>query len=163
MYKSQKVVKHVKILVHAQDSCACTTLLCMHNTLVHALEGSGTKAGTQKKQPPRAGLAAVFCWVPALVPGPSSACTRMLCMHKSVVHAQKSCACTRILTNKTYQDVPRRPKTYQDVPRRTKTYQDAPRRTRRTMTHQDVPRRTKTYQAVPRQARFKNSFSTQII
>ena len=38
-----------KILVHAQDSCACTTVLCMHNTLVHALEGPGTKAGTQKK------------------------------------------------------------------------------------------------------------------
>ena len=40
-----------KILVHAQHSCASTTLLCMHNTLVHALEGPGTKAGTQKKQP----------------------------------------------------------------------------------------------------------------
>ena len=38
-----------KILVHAQDSCACTTLLCMHNTLVHALEGPGPKAGTQQK------------------------------------------------------------------------------------------------------------------
>ena len=44
-----------------------------------------------------AGPAALFCWVPALVPGPSSACTRVLCMHKSVVHAQESCACTRIL------------------------------------------------------------------
>ena len=30
--------------MHAQDSCACTTLLCMHNTLVHALEGPGPKA-----------------------------------------------------------------------------------------------------------------------
>ena len=28
----------------------------------------------------------------------SCACTRVLCMHKSVVHAQESCACTRILT-----------------------------------------------------------------
>ena len=36
-------------------------------------------------------------WVPALGPGPSSACTRVLCMHKSVVHAQDSCACTRNL------------------------------------------------------------------
>ena len=61
-----------KILVHAQDSCACTTLLCMHNTLVHALEGPGTKAGTQNK-------------------------TAAQCMHKSVVHAQEWCACTRIL------------------------------------------------------------------
>ena len=39
----------------------------------------------------------LFCWVLALGPGPSSACTRVLCMHKSVVHAQESCACTRIL------------------------------------------------------------------
>ena len=61
-----------KILVHAQDSCACTT-----------------PAG-----PARGGC---FFWVQALVPGPSSACTRVLCMHKSVVHAQESCACTRIL------------------------------------------------------------------
>ena len=30
-------------------SCACTTLLCMHNTLVHALEGPGPKARTQQK------------------------------------------------------------------------------------------------------------------
>ena len=35
-----------KILVHAQDSCACATLLCMHNTLVHAQEpGLGPKKG----------------------------------------------------------------------------------------------------------------------
>ena len=40
-----------------------------------------------------------FC-VLALGPGPSSACTRVLCMHKMVVHAQEYCACTRILTNK---------------------------------------------------------------
>ena len=31
----------------------------------------------------------LFCWVLALGPGPSSACTRVLCMHKSVVHAQE--------------------------------------------------------------------------
>ena len=97
----QMFVFRPKILVHAQDSCACTTLLCVINTLVHALEGPGTKAGTQKKEPPRAGPEAFFCWVPALVPGPSSACTRVLCMHKSVVHAQESCACTRILGLKT--------------------------------------------------------------
>ena len=85
------------ILVYTQDSCACTTLLCMHNTLVHALEGPATKAGTQNKTPRVRPGAAFFCWVLALVPGPSSACTRVLCMHKSVVHAQESCACTRIL------------------------------------------------------------------
>ena len=44
----------------------------MHNTLVHALEGPGPKAGTQKER-----------WGSGL--------------DKSVVHAQESCACTRIL------------------------------------------------------------------
>ena len=42
--KVGKLIKNVKILVHAQDSRACTTLLCMHNTLVHAQEpGLGPK------------------------------------------------------------------------------------------------------------------------
>ena len=89
-----------KILVHAQDSCACTTLLCMHKTLAHALEGTGPKAaGTQQKSSRWSGPGRLlFVWVPALVPGPPpSACTRVLCMHKSVVHAQECCACTRIL------------------------------------------------------------------
>ena len=45
----------------------------MHNTLEHAL-GQGTQG-------------------PGTKPGAR--------MHKSVVHAQESCACTRILTNKT--------------------------------------------------------------
>ncbi len=66
-------VLFVKILVHAQDSCACTTLLCMHNTLVHALEGPGTKAGTQTKSAAGPVWCGAFFWVPALVPGPSSA------------------------------------------------------------------------------------------
>jgi hypothetical protein len=43
------------------------------------------------------GLGQRSFWVRALGPGPSSACTRVLCMNKSVVHAQESCACTRIL------------------------------------------------------------------
>ena len=96
-------VANVKILVHVQDSCACTTILCMHNTLVHALEGPGTKAGTRNKT--AAGPAwgrLLFCWIPALVPGPSRACTRVLSVRKSVVHAQESCACTRILTFATW-------------------------------------------------------------
>ena len=50
-----------KILVHAQDSCACITLLCMRNTLVHALgqgaQGPGTKPGTQKERSPGLGPA----------------------------------------------------------------------------------------------------------
>ena len=74
-----------KILVHAQHSCACTTLLCMH------WRGQGSRPGPKKKQPPRAGPAAAFCLGPGLGPWP------LQCMHKSVVHAQESCACTRIL------------------------------------------------------------------
>ena len=80
-----------KILVHAQHSCACTTLLCMH------WRGQGPRPGPNKKQPRVRPGATVFVWVPALVPGPSSACTRVLFMHKSVVHAQESCAFTRVL------------------------------------------------------------------
>ena len=89
--KNKKVYCVYTRIVSTQDSCTCTTLLCMHNTLVHALEGPGTKAGTQKKQPPRAGPAAAFCLGPGIGPWP------LQCMHKSVVHAQECCACTRIL------------------------------------------------------------------
>ena len=84
-----------KILVHAQDSCACTRSLCMHNTLVRAQEPG---LGPKKAAVQGLGPAQLSFWDPGLVPGPSSACTRVLCMHKSVVHAQGSCACTRILT-----------------------------------------------------------------
>ena len=52
-------------LVHAQHSCACTTLLCMH----------------WRGQGPR--------------PGPKKSAGGPACMHKSVVHAQECCACTR--------------------------------------------------------------------
>ena len=48
-------------LVHAQHSGACTTLLFMRNTLVHAQDS-------------------------------------FLCMHKNLVLAQESCACARILS-----------------------------------------------------------------
>ena len=95
----------------ASTGACLSRFLCMHKILVHAQHFVHAQGRL------------FFCWVPALVPGPNSACTRVLCMHKSVVHARESCACTRILTNKTYQDVPRRTKTYQDVSRRTKTYQ----------------------------------------
>ena len=79
-----------KILVHEQDSC-----VCMHNTLVHALEGPGPKAGTQQKNAaPGPDPAAFFVWVLALGSGSSSACTRVLCMHK------ECCACTM---KKTYE------------------------------------------------------------
>ena len=69
------IVSAQEILVHAQDSCACTractTLLRMHNTLVHALEGPRPKAGTQKERWPRH---AQEC----------RASTRNLCMHKNL-------------------------------------------------------------------------------
>ena len=99
---------------NCQDSRACTRFLCMHNTLVYAQHscacttllsmhwrGQGPRPGPKNKrcQVWRGGVA-FFCWVLALSPGPSSACTRVLCMHKSVVHAQESCARTRMLINK---------------------------------------------------------------
>ena len=74
-----------KILVHAQHS------LCMHNILVHALEGPGTKAGTQKKAAAPGRTCGCF------VLGPGLGLWPLQCMHKSVVHAQESCACARIL------------------------------------------------------------------
>ena len=80
-----------KILVHAQHSCACTTLLCMH------WRGQGPRPGPNKK---------------AAAPGPRP----LQCIHKSVVHAQECCACTRILCthkNLDKQDVPRLTNTYQ--------------------------------------------------
>ena len=79
-----------KILVHAQDS------LCMHNTLVHAQHSCACTGGARdqgwdpnKKRRGSGPGAAFFCWVPALVPGPCSACTRVLCKHKNLVHAQE--------------------------------------------------------------------------
>ena len=86
-----------KILVHAQDSCACTTLLCTHNTLVHAQHSCactgrardrGRDANKNAAGPARGGA---FLLGPGLGPWP------LQCMHKSVVHAQECCACTRIL------------------------------------------------------------------
>ena len=94
-------------IVHAQDSCACTRFLCLHNILVHAQQSCACTGGARDqgwdptKKRRGSGPGRRFFWVPALVPGSSSACTRVLCMHKSVVHAQESCACTRILGLKT--------------------------------------------------------------
>ena len=76
--KSEKLVINHKILVHAQDSCACTTLLCMHNTLV---------------DPQR------FLLGPGLGPWPLRCMHKnksavhaqgVLCMHSNLVHAQES-------------------------------------------------------------------------
>ena len=65
--KSRFLCMH-KILVHAQHSCACTTLLCMH------WRGQGPRPGPKKS----AG-------------GPAWAHAQgVLCMHKKLVHAQES-------------------------------------------------------------------------
>ena len=46
-------------IVHAEDSCACTRFLCMHNTLVHAQHSCACTGGARaqgqdptKKRPP---------------------------------------------------------------------------------------------------------------
>ena len=82
--KMSRILCMHKILVHAQDSCACTTLLCMHNTLVHAQEpGLGPKKGAVQGLGP----AQRPFWVPGLVPVHAQecrACTRILCMHRNL-------------------------------------------------------------------------------
>ena len=92
-----KILVCAQQLVHAQHSCACTRFLCMHNTLVHAQHScactGGARARDQGGDPTKNSRGSgpgrlFFCWVPALVPGPSSACTRVLCMHKNLVHTQ---------------------------------------------------------------------------
>ena len=74
--KSKFLCMH-KILVHAQHSCACT--------------GGARAQGRDPTKSSRPGpdQGRFFVWVPALVPGPFSACTGVLCMHKSVVYAQE--------------------------------------------------------------------------
>ena len=84
-----------KILVHAQDSCACTRLLCMHWAREPKgqgpSQGPGTRPATQKSSGPGPGTG------PAAFLGPRPGPWPLQCMHKSVVHAQECCACTRIL------------------------------------------------------------------
>ena len=61
-----------EILVHAQDSCACTRFLCMHNTLLHAQHSCACTGGAKAQgRDPK-----------------TSTCTIILCMHKNLVHAQ---------------------------------------------------------------------------
>ena len=95
----------------SQDSCACTSFLCMHNTLVHAQHSCACTGGArdQGRDPKKAlgsGLRQRFFGSQPWSLAPQVHARGVLCMHKSVVHAQETCACTRILTNKTYQDVP---------------------------------------------------------
>ena len=64
---------HAQDLVHAQESCACARILCMHKNLVHAedlVHAHKILVHAQR-------------------------CTRFLCTHKNLVHAQESCACIR--------------------------------------------------------------------
>ena len=68
------------------------SLLCKHKRCIMHKRKRRTKTYQEKS-----GLGQRSFWVPALGPGPSSACARVLCMHESVWHAQESCACTRIL------------------------------------------------------------------
>ena len=79
-------VRIKEYIVHAQDSCACTTLLCMHNTLVRAQHSCACTGGARAQGPdPKNSLVhAQEC----------CECSRILCMHKNLVHAQESCACT---------------------------------------------------------------------
>ena len=82
-------------------------LLCSYYVVIIILimmiqgQGQGPGARGQGQDPTKSAGGPArgrrFFWVLALGPGPYSACTRVLCMHKSVVHAQESCACTRIL------------------------------------------------------------------
>ena len=65
-----------KILVHAQHSCACTTLLCMR------WRGQGPRPWPNKTNTARGRTRGVVFLGPGLGP---------------VVHAQESCACKRIL------------------------------------------------------------------
>ena len=78
-----------KILVHAQHSCACTTLLCMH------WRGQGPRPGPKKSAGPGRTPSAFFGSRPWALAAPvhaqeCSACTRVLCMHRNLVHAQES-------------------------------------------------------------------------
>ena len=74
-----------KILVHAQHSCACTTLLCMH------WRGQGRRPGPNRKAAACLSRGGCFFLGHGLGPWP------LQCMHKGVMHAQECCACTRIL------------------------------------------------------------------
>ena len=86
-------------------------ILCMHNTLVHAQHSCACTGGaraqgqdpTKKRPPPRPDPAArrvrpggrrfFGSWPWALAPPVFAqeccACTRVLCMHKNLVHAQE--------------------------------------------------------------------------
>ena len=83
-----------KILVHAQHSRACTTLLCMHWAREPRgqgpSQGPGTRPGTQKGSGPGPGTG------PAAFLGPWPLGSLAQSMHKSVLHAQEiSCVYTR--------------------------------------------------------------------
>ena len=88
--KSRFLCTH-KILVHAQHSCACTTLLCMH------WRGQGPRPGPNEKAaagPARGGCFFVesrpWAMAPPVHARECCAYTRVLCMHKNLAHPQQS-------------------------------------------------------------------------
>ena len=90
MIKKYDNVRIHLLRVHKRISCVYTRdLLCMHNTLVHALGQGPQGPGTQKRR-----WAGPRPWTaPFLGPWPR-ACTRVLCMHKrSLVYTQEILLC----------------------------------------------------------------------
>ena len=57
-----------KLLEHAQHSCACKTLLCMH--WAREPRGQGPGLGPKEAAVQGLGPAQLPFWVPGLVPGP---------------------------------------------------------------------------------------------
>ena len=84
-----------KILVHAQNSCACTTLLCMH------WRGQGPTPGPNKKAaagPARGGCFFVgsrWSLAPPVHAQECCACTKVLCMHKNLGPKNKPLSLSR--------------------------------------------------------------------
>ena len=81
-------VNEIKILVHAQHSCACTTFFCMH------WRGQGPRLGPKKSPGGPAWASTLFGSRPWSLAPPvhaqeCCACTRVLCMHKNLVHAHE--------------------------------------------------------------------------
>ena len=77
--------------------CACTRFLCMQKILVHAQHSCACTGGARDQgrdqQNNAAGPARGGCFFVGSGLGPWP----LQCMHKSAVHAQECCACTRIL------------------------------------------------------------------
>ena len=84
-------------IVYTQKRISCVytrDLLCMHNTLVHALGQGPQGPGTKKRRGPGPGTGPAPFWVPGPWGPWPRACTRVLCMHKrSLVYTQEILLC----------------------------------------------------------------------